>query len=105
MELDSEVRPGGDQDRLARSLIWFEEATTCAAGNLVSFATGTSTQHEALGRAPSGGWWLRSWTDGEPETEMWRTVSTQEARDWLLRNEQYEVIESHFPRPGGGGQG
>ncbi|MGC8473769.1 MAG: hypothetical protein ACP5PW_05090, partial [Candidatus Dormibacteria bacterium] len=48
----------------AEVVAWFPEATTCAAGNEVSFATGTSEEHEALGLTAAGSWVVRRWRDG-----------------------------------------
>ena len=75
---------------------WFPEAATCAAGNQVSFATGTSEEHEALGLTAIGSWVVRRWRDGVAG-ETSRPVTPGEAREWLLRCELFEVVEEHFP--------
>jgi hypothetical protein len=68
---------------------WFPEGMTCAAGNLVSFATGSCEQHEAL-QERGGAWTLWHWEDGG---ERWtRVVDRQTARAWLLRNEHFDAL-------------
>ncbi len=71
---------------------WFAEATTCAAGNQVSFATGTSEEHEALQRVAEG-WLLWRWSDGAGQGAARRPVDQVAARLWLLRNEHFEAVE------------
>jgi len=63
---------------------------TCAAGNLVSFATGTSDEHEAL-QTVAGEWVLWSW--GDPAGTSARPVDAATARRWLLRNEHFEAAD------------
>ncbi len=75
---------------------WFPEATTCAAGNEVSFATGTSEEHEALGLTAAGHWLVRRWRD-RGAGEAVRPLAPEEAREWLLRCEHFEAVEEHFP--------
>ena len=83
-------------------LAWFPEATTCAAGNEVSFATGTSEEHEALGLTAAGNWVVRRWRDREAGEKV-RPLTSEEAREWLLRCEHFEAVEEHFPAAGPGG--
>ena len=75
---------------------WFPEATTCAAGNEVSFATGTSEEHEALGLTGAGSWVLRRWRDGVAG-ETLSPLTAARAREWLLRCEHFEAVAEHFP--------
>lgn len=69
---------------------WFWEGTTCGAGNLVSFATGTSDWHEAL-QWRSGRGVLFSWSDAAKEAATYRDVNGEEARVWLVRNEHFDA--------------
>ncbi|MHB1527458.1 MAG: DUF488 domain-containing protein [Candidatus Dormibacteria bacterium] len=71
---------------------WFAEATTCAAGNQVSFATGTSEEHEALQRLAEG-WVLWRWSDVAGHDAARRAVDRATARIWLLRNEHFDTGE------------
>ena len=75
---------------------WFPEATTCAAGNEVSFATGTSEEHEAMGLTAAGSWVLRRWRDGVAG-ETLSPLTAAKAREWLLRCEHFEAVAEHFP--------
>ena len=75
---------------------WFPEATTCAAGNEVSFATGTSEEHEALGLTAAGSWVLRRWRDGVAG-ETLGPITAAKAREWLLRCEHFEAVAENFP--------
>jgi uncharacterized protein YeaO (DUF488 family) len=75
---------------------WFPEATTCAAGNEVSFATGSSEEHEALGLTAAGNWILRRWGYGRAGEKV-RPVTPAEAREWLLRCEHFDALDEHFP--------
>ncbi|MDA8332671.1 MAG: DUF488 family protein [Candidatus Dormibacteraeota bacterium] len=88
----------------APSSAWFWEATTCGAGNRVSFATGSSECHEAL-QWRSGRWVLFSWSRGAEEEAAYRQVAQDEARAWLLRNEHFDAAASvavpgHLPASG-----
>ena len=83
----------GEADVVAE---WFPEAATCAAGNQVSFATGTSEEHEALGLTAAGSWVVRRWRD-DVAGETLRSVTPGEAREWLVRCELFEAVEEHFP--------
>ncbi len=76
----------------------FEEATTCAAGNSVSFATGTSEEHESLVRTLAGGWRLRRWADGGGRV-LERAVDAGRARAWLEQNQHDEALARYFPVP------
>lgn len=89
---------GGEPE--APVVAWYPEATTCAAGNQVSFATGTSEEHESLGRTSSGGWVVRRWHD-RVAGERWRSVTAAQARAWLVRCELFEVLEEQFPEAPG----
>jgi uncharacterized protein YeaO (DUF488 family) len=80
----------------AEVVAWFPEATTCAAGNEVSFATGTSEEHEALGLTATGSWVVRRWRDGAAGMTL-RPVASEEARAWLLRCQLFEAAAEHFP--------
>ena len=62
---------------------------TCAAGNSVSFATGSSEHHEAL-QEDGGTWTLWHWEDGGEEWHQ--VVDPESARAWLLRNEHFDAL-------------
>lgn len=84
----AEMESAGEQE--------FAEATTCGAGNSVSFATGSAEVHEALRLTAQGVWRLRRWSDlsgpaGEDE------VSLARAREWLLQNQHDEALDRYFP--------
>jgi len=95
-ERGGQVSPGGNGFHPADSMDapdpnWFAEATTCAAGNAVSFATGTSDEHEALQHV-AGTWLLWHWTDLTGAVSTARPVDQATARVWLLRNEHFEAL-------------
>jgi len=71
---------------------WYSEATTCWAGNRVSFATGTSDEHEAL-QLRAEGWALWHWDDVGDRQRTCRQVDEGVARTWLLQNEHDEVAD------------
>ncbi len=70
---------------------WFAEATTCAAGNAVSFATGTSDEHEALQHV-AGTWLLWHWSDLDGAASSACPVNQATARVWLLRNDHFGAL-------------
>ncbi len=70
---------------------------TCAAGNSVSFATGSSEEHEAL-HENGGAWTLWHWRGGG--TPWSRVVDLEVARAWLLRNEQFDALALIEDGPG-----
>lgn len=95
-DLDSGPSPTSDRldaeagrGRMGAAARWFPEGTTCAAGNSVSFATGTSEEHEAL-QESEGMWVLWHWRDGEDASS--RPVDPVTAREWLVRNEHFDFL-------------
>ncbi len=90
------MSPGGDRFHLADRTDapdpnWFAEATTCAAGNAVSFATGSSDEHEALQHV-AGTWLLWHWSDLVGAASSASPVDEATARVWLLRNDHFEAL-------------
>ena len=78
---------------------WFDEATTCAAGNRVSFATGTSEEHEAMLRAKDGRWLLWHWSEAGGSAPTCTELQPAPAREWLLRNDHFEAVSEAFGTP------
>lgn len=73
---------------------WFErdkateypEGTAWDEANTISLATGTAWDSEALWRTAQGRWVLHEWARRDGDTETWRYIDDEQARDWLLRN-------------------
>ncbi|MHB1501886.1 MAG: hypothetical protein ACYCYK_12100 [Candidatus Dormibacteria bacterium] len=70
---------------------WFPEGATCAAGNSVSFATGSCEEHEAL-QEKRGTWTMWHWSDRGDRNPWSQVLDPQAARVWLERNERFECL-------------
>ena len=77
-----------DLDRAQR----FEEDTHWNGNNMVSVATGSWTEHEALYRTASGWFILNAWSQWEGSRETWERISEPTAFDWLLKNGYPEEV-------------
>lgn len=65
-------------------------------GNKISTATDTEWDHEALYRTKGGRWVLNAWSQRQGVKETYRFIDGDQAKDWLLRNEQDEAAEKWF---------
>ena len=74
----------------------FEEATRWDGNNHISIATGSQWDHEALYRTAGGRWVLHFWSQWEGRPERYRFIDSDEAREWLLLNEEDEAVERLF---------
>ena len=70
----------------------FSEDSHWNGNNMVSVATGSWTEHEALYRTASGWFILNSWSQWEGTRETWERISDQVAYDWLLKNGYPEEV-------------
>ena len=76
----------------------FEEQRHFAGEKVVSQATGTPSNHEALLRTNDGRWVLHRWSPGS--CRGYRFVLPDQARAWLLRQNHVEVVERYFGEEG-----
>jgi hypothetical protein len=74
----------------------FEEATRWDGNNHISIATGSQYDHEILYRTAGGRWVLHSWSQWEGRPERYQFTNADEAREWLLLNEEDEAVEKYF---------
>jgi len=74
----------------------FEEATRWDGNNHISIATGSQWDHEALYRTAGGRWVLHGWSQWEGRPERYRFISADEAREWLLLNQEDGAVEKYF---------
>ena len=74
----------------------FEEATRWNGNNHVSIATGSQWDHQALYRTAGGRWVLHGWSQWEGRPERYRFISADEAREWLLLNQEDGAGEKYF---------
>ncbi len=74
----------------------FEEATRWNGNNHVSIATGSQWDHQALYRTAGGRWVLHGWSQWEGRPERYRFISADEAREWLLLNQEDGAVEKYF---------
>lgn len=64
----------------------FQEATYWNGSNLISRATGSQWDHEALYRSVKGRWVLCCWSQREGTPEGWTEIDHDQAAQWLVRN-------------------
>ncbi len=81
----------------------FEEATRWNGNNHVSIATGSQWDHQALYRTAGGRWVLHGWSQWEGRPERYRFISADEAREWLLLNQEDGAVEKYFGEIKSGG--
>ena len=74
----------------------FEEATRWDGNNHISIATGSQYDHEILFRTAGGRWVLHGWSQWEGRPERYRFISDEDAREWLLLNEEDAAVERFF---------
>lgn len=74
----------------------FKEATRWDGSNHISIATGSQWDHQALYRTAGGRWVLNCWSQWQGRPETYRFISDDNARDWLLKNENDEAAERFF---------
>lgn len=65
--------------------------------NRVSMATRVYSEHQRLYRTAGEKWVLHSWSQWQGRGDRWQYISSDDARDWMLRNElDSKVIEAAF---------
>ena len=74
----------------------FEEATRWDGNNHISIATGSQYDHEILFRTAGGRWVLHGWSQWEGRPERYRFIGDEDAREWLLLNEEDAAVERFF---------
>jgi len=74
----------------------FQEATDWDGSNHVSKATGSQWSHEALYRTVGGRWVLHWYSQMQGSQERYSFVTDEQAREWLLLNEEDEAVERFF---------
>lgn len=75
----------------------FEEATRWNGNNHISCATGSQWDHQALYLTRKGVWVLHRWSQWQGSTDTWTEVTPEEARDWLLCQDEQDAAEELFP--------
>ena len=74
----------------------FIEARNWDGSNMISVATGSQWNHEALYRTAGGRWVLNAWSQYQGTLESYTYVSDRKAETWLLLNEHDEAVERYF---------
>ena len=74
----------------------FNEATRWDGSNHISIPTGSQWDHQALYRTAGGRWVLHGWSQWEGRPERYRFISADEAREWLLLNQEDGAVEKYF---------
>jgi hypothetical protein len=64
--------------------------------NMVPLVTGSYAEHEALYRTAAGRWVLHHWSQWQGSHPTYRFLTDDEARNWLLRDEDYGLVEKWF---------
>lgn len=65
----------------------FSESTFWDGWNLISHATGSQWEHEALYYTRKGKWVLNHWSQWQGSRESYQEIPLGEAVAWLVRNE------------------
>ncbi|MCO6011561.1 ribbon-helix-helix domain-containing protein [Actinoallomurus purpureus] len=74
----------------------FEEDTEWDGNNMVSVHNVGQYGHQMLLRTAGGRWILNSWSQWEGSKDIYGYVSDERARDWLMVNKDYDVIEKYL---------
>lgn len=74
----------------------FTEATWWNGSVHISKATGSQWDSQAVYRTKGGRWVLRCWSRRQGEGESYRFISDEEAKKWLLENEEDEAVQRYF---------
>ena len=74
----------------------FSEATRWNGNNHISIATGSQWDHQALYYTAGGRWVLYFWSQYQGRPERYRFIDGDEAREWLLLNEEDAAVEKYF---------
>lgn len=78
----------------------YPEDTRFDGSNLISLATGTQWEHEAVFRTAGGLWVMNWWSQWQGSQETWQYVEPEWVREWLLRNEyDDDAIEAALGEP------
>ncbi len=64
------------------------EGSTHDGRNMISLATGSQWEHEALYRTRGGKWILNHWSNYQGSRESYTLISDADAAAWLVRNGQ-----------------
>lgn len=84
----------------------FDERMTWNGDNNVSMVTGSQHNHQVLYRTRGGRWVLHCWSQWQGSQESYEFISDDDAKTWLLRNEDDEAVAKYFgPVPGESGPG
>lgn len=83
---------------------WFDrERATCFepqrywdGSNMRDVNVGDKFDHQELYRTAQGRWVLRTWSQWQGSRDQWRFVSDDEAREWLIRNDEDGAVEHYF---------
>ena len=62
----------------------------------VSVHTADRFDHQDLYRTRGGRWVLHSWSEWAGREETYEYISDERAREWLLLNEDDDLVETHF---------
>jgi hypothetical protein len=73
-----------------------KELTRWDGNNNVSVHTSDKFAHQALWRTTRGRWVLNTWSQRQGIAEAWEFISDKDARGWLIRNEDDDLIAEYF---------
>lgn len=73
----------------------FQEQRRWDGQNMVSVNAGR-WQHQILYRTAGGRWVLHEWSQWNGVEPIWEFVTDEQAREWLLRNDEDWAVERHF---------
>ncbi|MGW1180196.1 hypothetical protein [Streptomyces drozdowiczii] len=62
----------------------------------VSVNTGSERLHETLYRTAGGQWVIANWSDFADSTTDYRFIDDEQAKSWLLLNEEDAAVEKYF---------
>lgn len=80
----------------AHTAEFFKEATTWDGNNHISVHTGSQWHHQGLYRTKGGRWVLNCWSNWQGSQETYQFITEQDARTWLLKNDDDAAAERFF---------
>jgi hypothetical protein len=73
-----------------------EELKRWDGNNLISLHTNDQFTHQALHRTAGGRWVLNRWSQWQGSPDTYEFITDEQAREWLLINEDDEIIEKYL---------
>lgn len=74
----------------------WDENTWFDGRNQISTATDSQWDHEVLYRTAKGAWVVYAWSQWQGSRETYRRIDADEARGWLLRNDEQDAAACYF---------